>query len=484
MDVVTLGAARADARRRYAPVNTVADVATANGALLPGQHNPVSAASGARAMTLANASAGVRTVVEKTDSSANAVTVTLNLRGSSGATLTLTAQNEAIELLGKADGSWWPVAGHRTKASLDAVYATSSPLGAERLRSAPAARLQTWLASLGNRDAALARAVVIGDSVAEGHGATALGKGWLPVMQARLRARFPTAGLTGGGFGYIPTRYVSPITSPWTSSGTVPIDSSQANGLGLRARYLSAGGSLTISVTGTAVDILYLKSSTSRVFGWAVDGGAVTNVDTISGTGSASDTGIVRIAMGASGTRTLTLTRISGSDPYIEGVIVYDSDELKGVQVLDAAHHSFETTEFATAPALTNHSARVASLGPALVVVALGENDWLHNKSSATMRSNLVAIVNGIKAQMTVSPSFVLMSNFRSVNASPAEPWENYVAAMYGAAEDVAAVPLDLSQRMPPVSGDVLGLYADQYHPNNKGHAMMADPILETVSPR
>jgi hypothetical protein len=108
-------------------------VASSSGALTVGKHNPVDASGGARAMTLANAgSAGLLTTVEKTDSSANAVTVTLNLRGTPGGTLTLAWQNEAIELLSKADGSWWPVAGHKTKTALDAAY---GPLSADAFQT-------------------------------------------------------------------------------------------------------------------------------------------------------------------------------------------------------------------------------------------------------------------------------------------------------------------------------------------------------------
>lgn len=102
-------------------------VATSNGALTVGRHNPVDASGGAKAMTLADASlAGQSISVEKTDSSANAVTVTLNLRGTPTSTLNLVWARESVELLSKADGSWWPVAGHKTKASLDSAYALAS----------------------------------------------------------------------------------------------------------------------------------------------------------------------------------------------------------------------------------------------------------------------------------------------------------------------------------------------------------------------
>jgi hypothetical protein len=105
----------------------VAAVVSANGALVIGKHNPVDATGGARTMTLADAaSAGQLVSFEKTDATANTVTATMNLRGTPASAFPLTLQRESMVFVGKADGSWWPVAGHKTKSSLDALYAPIS----------------------------------------------------------------------------------------------------------------------------------------------------------------------------------------------------------------------------------------------------------------------------------------------------------------------------------------------------------------------
>lgn len=112
------------------PLTDVAASVSANGALVVGKHNPVNASGGTRAMTLADAgSAGLLVSLEKTDSSVNTVTVTGTLRGVANATITLPWQYEALLLMSKADGSWWPVAGHKTKAALDATYAPVAGTG-------------------------------------------------------------------------------------------------------------------------------------------------------------------------------------------------------------------------------------------------------------------------------------------------------------------------------------------------------------------
>ncbi len=100
---------------------------SADGALTVGKHNEVDATSGARAMTLANATAAGQVVsFEKSDNSTNAVTLTLNLRGTSSSTLTLSLYREAIVLVSKSDGSWYPFADHKTLSSLDGRYVAIS----------------------------------------------------------------------------------------------------------------------------------------------------------------------------------------------------------------------------------------------------------------------------------------------------------------------------------------------------------------------
>lgn len=104
--------------------DVTATIVTADGALVIGKHNPVSTVFGNRSMTLASASsAGQLVSVEKSTADASTVTITTNLRGSSGSTIALVGYRETLMFLSKDDGSWWPIAGHITKAFMDATYA-------------------------------------------------------------------------------------------------------------------------------------------------------------------------------------------------------------------------------------------------------------------------------------------------------------------------------------------------------------------------
>lgn len=105
-----------------APLTDVAATVTVSGALVVAAHNPVNAVGGACTMSLVNAaSGGLHVSMSKTDSSVNTVTVSGNIRGVAS-TISLWWQHDSIEFLSRADGSWWPIAGHKTKAMLDAAY--------------------------------------------------------------------------------------------------------------------------------------------------------------------------------------------------------------------------------------------------------------------------------------------------------------------------------------------------------------------------
>lgn len=106
-----------------APSRSVAATVTSAGTLANNAHTPANASAGGFTLSLPTGqSAGSVISVEKTDSSANAVTVSGNIRGQSAQSLTLTLFREAMVFIADAAGSWWPCAGHKTLSSLDSRY--------------------------------------------------------------------------------------------------------------------------------------------------------------------------------------------------------------------------------------------------------------------------------------------------------------------------------------------------------------------------
>lgn len=120
------------------PVPALSTV-TANGALTAGKHNRVDATSGTRTMTLPTPSASGRLLVEKTDTSANLVTVTGSIRGAT-TSVSLTWQYETLQFACDAAGTtWYPQTGHKTKTALDAAYAPAGAVASQTFTSANAA---------------------------------------------------------------------------------------------------------------------------------------------------------------------------------------------------------------------------------------------------------------------------------------------------------------------------------------------------------
>jgi parallel beta-helix repeat protein len=111
----------------FAATTTSSGVATTtavDSTALADNHNPFDASSGALTVMLPTGQVpGTRVSVEKVDSSANTVTLSGNVRGIPGSTIPLVWQHQSIELVADSLGSWWPIAGHNTKSSLDAAYA-------------------------------------------------------------------------------------------------------------------------------------------------------------------------------------------------------------------------------------------------------------------------------------------------------------------------------------------------------------------------
>jgi hypothetical protein len=85
--------------------------ATTSTTATEGAHLPVNATAANRTVTLPTGTAhGSRISVEKTDATANTVTVSGSLRGAAG-TVVLTTQFETVDLVADSTGSWHPIGG-------------------------------------------------------------------------------------------------------------------------------------------------------------------------------------------------------------------------------------------------------------------------------------------------------------------------------------------------------------------------------------
>lgn len=350
-----------------------------------------------------------------------------------------------------------------------------TPRGQEELAVQRGRALRAWYSALANRHAAPARVAVLGDSFTEGQGATARSNRWADRFRTQLRARYPSDGVgSGGGAGYLAYgSYTTPSMSAWTPTGSV-VDISWF-GWASYGVQIDAGGSITATVTGTAIDVIYPTGS-GNVVSTTVDGGTP---DTFNQGSGATDGNAHRVSLGASGSHTVVIAP-SGGTVYLDGVIVYDGDESAGITVVPMGRTGVATAYFITL--IGGYSS--GAVGPKdadLWVIELGLNDFLTSVSPATFQSNIQSIIATVKSVTAGKvPSFVLMAPCDI--AGGAWPWSQYVDAMWAvAAADADVCVYDGRSRMGPTGATPL-FAADALHPSNRGHAFLADSLVEFLT--
>lgn len=303
------------------------------------------------------------------------------------------------------------------------------------------------------------------------------------MLRSSLRSRFPVTGVTGGrGFiGAAKTGYTG--TWPVVAAGAVGAD--QNYGPKRQAVTLSAAGhSLTFTLQGTSVDLMYGQATTTGTISYTIDGGAATTFNTAAGTSVVDGGKVTSISLGASGAHTLVVSYSSGGPCYIEGVVEYDGDETKGIRVHDAGHHGWTSTQWANRNGFTYWMASIKTLNPDLLIYALGANDVTGGVSAAQSLTNAQNILGYIRGT-GCNPSVLVVPMFQR-SETTAAAWADYVQNAYTlAASDPLIAVCDISARMPAagLGTNSLSLYADTVHPTDKGHSMVADAILSAISP-
>lgn len=360
--------------------------------------------------------------------------------------------------------------------------------------------LQTWYQALANRDNAPAKIVGIGDSWMEYRTVNAWGKQYTQLLMQRLRAKYPTSGIgSGGGVGYIPIQNVSifaPYANPWATTGA-PTQSFVSGGLGLRYSVFGSGQSAIITFTGTQAVIHYLKSNTSRIGYYKIDGGTAQTFETNSG--AISDDGYVTTTAVASGTHTLEVGWSSGGQVYIAGAAFFDGDLAKGIHMYEGGHTAYRTTDYLSAsPGGAAHIKRVASLAPACVLLALGQNDYALSSgfnSAATYKANLKSIIADLRAA-GVTASFLLMTSADTTAIKAAGQTSTWAQMVQGAKEvasedtggpggasGVYHLALSDPGRIPASTGTQQGVWADAgAHLGNAGHSWITDILVNPLS--
>jgi lysophospholipase L1-like esterase len=352
--------------------------------------------------------------------------------------------------------------------------ATTAPSGSSYGENA----LEHWSNAVANRNSQPATWVAWGDSFTEGQGASKRSDRWIDEALGSLRSTYPTTGVTGGA-GYLPSFYATygPDSTwmPFTSSGGSHIWEYWGGSLGNRIVNMSAGGYETFTVTGTSVDILYSQGA-GGTFSYRVDSGAPVSVSTSGGYDPSSH---VHVSFATPGTHTVTITGVSGTS-YLEGLMVYNGDESKGIRLYDAAHTGATTDHFTSS--MWDQAEITATAKADLVTIALGANDYLSgSETPAGVTANLQGMIDSIRSKAsthsTHQPSIAVVVpwNFSAYGTINGYTWGDFADAIRDvAAADSSVALLDLTSTGSP-AGVGGGLYAsDGLHPSDSGQAAVS----------
>lgn len=350
--------------------------------------------------------------------------------------------------------------------------------------------LTRWYSALANRHFAPANAIVIGDSLTEGQGATSKANRWLSRTQGSLRALYTSNGSSGGASDcFMPSfRSVFAADSTWaasdyTSTGSVSNDSYGA--FGQHTADFSNTATRTWTFTGTKAVLWYYNLVGASSFTWKIDAGSTTTVNTTAGFGLSS----VQVYSGTSGTHTVTVAATAANGAAIAGLQLWDGDEAQGIRFHDWSHVSYRASQYhpTTGSDMTVIPTAYTAIAPALVVIEFGINEQGNNIAPSVLTSGVQQIITDVKAAVAAAPSFVVTVPYNPNASAPTYPWQQYVDALYAvAAVDPNNVTvLDLNQRMPGSASTSPALYtaSDHLHPTNMGHSMIADIVTGFLSP-
>lgn len=356
--------------------------------------------------------------------------------------------------------------------------------------------LMGWHSALANRHFSRANVVMIGDSITEGEGATSFENSIPARLRKLLRSRFPIDGLTGiaGGQGWINAAATGATSFTWPATvANGPVYNDDWGPKRHTPELNAAAPADIITYTGlqgTAVDIMWVRFAFGGNFRYRVDAGSWTTVATA---GAQLDGLKTRVSLGASGTHTLEVEANSvGFQAFVSGVIVYDGDESKGIQVHDCSHWGWTSTNWVSA-VTANYSwpAAIAALNPSLITIMMGANDQYLNTDPAVFQSNLVTLISGLRAATGAPSPFppILLAMHGARGDGPfTYEWSEYVSAAHSIAATDALVgvfDMTLGPRMPAEADSPnYSLYSDDVHLNNRGCSYIADRLVDYISPR
>lgn len=153
-----------------------------------------------------------------------------------------------------------------------------------------------------------------------------------------------------------------------------------------------------------------------------------------------------------------------------------------GIQGVNAGVNGTTSANFLTPTTRT----QIGALSPRMVVIQVGANDYQGGVAPGTYRTNVESQIAGLRTAIAAPCLFVLVHQYRRGDTpAPAYAWELYGAALREIAEAAADVVFVNAQpyfdQVGVPTSDPFHLIADTVHPNDAGHAVLADVLTRSL---
>ena len=378
--------------------------------------------------------------------------------------------------------------------------ATSVPPSATSVPpSATSAALPRFSAALAQSSSKLVRVAVIGDSIAYGLYASApapvpTSTSWPGIVRAGLQASYGDGG----------TGFVSSAASPDDSAGAYPSGSWPVNHYGSNWTIQQASSStayqsinafamttqhpgdyITFAVRGSSIVVWYVSAPGGATFSVQIDGTTVASaVNSAAGAAASNSTLFAGLAGGAH-LVTITHTGAAGSAATIMGV---DAVNGRGVVVDLYAQSGQSLTGFVAAHgavATAGAAARQASL----LILALGVNDASGGVSATAAQAAFQTLTAAFSGVDTV---YVYSSYGALNNPDLYTSYQSFIAPAVNVFVDSWTLDTHRSYQY-GLSICYWGFYgqpgacnnagADNIHPSDSGHALIARDVLAALLP-
>ena len=162
---------------------------------------------------------------------------------------------------------------------------------------------------------------------------------------------------------------------------------------------------------------------------------------------------------------------------------VADPPVAPGVQVVNGGASGMGAASYIT----TTTRPQIIALNPSAIIHMVGSNDYGMDVPISTYRTHLTNQIASLKSGITVPCVHILANSYQRLDKTGAlHAWSEYRDAMkeVAAADPDNVAFIDLSPPWVEVGvpgSDPLRLIYDTVHPTDRGHALLADQVLEAI---